>query len=204
MPLLLAVQDSYINVQAAGAIDLGGIYQPTRLRFDLTRNLKPETTTQADAANTLPSAIGAFFDSYAPNSGVALSSQSGSIAVNSLLQSPGNGDGYTDTLFAHTQNYSWGRDGYGYSLIAPNLSVTALTGSIQLANGSPYDSVLLYPSATGELSLVAGGSILGSRHAGFRHLRRQSHARRLRKLTRRVGADARQPAGGTHVAAACR
>ena len=105
VPLLLAVQDSYINVQAAGAIDLGGIYQPTRLRFDLTRNLKPNTATQAGAASTLPSAIGAFFDSYAPNSGVALSSVSGSIAVNSLLQSPGNGDGYTDTLFAHTLNY---------------------------------------------------------------------------------------------------
>ncbi|MFZ0839856.1 MAG: filamentous hemagglutinin family protein, partial [Xanthobacteraceae bacterium] len=96
---------------------------------------------------------------------VALSSVSGSIAVNSLLQSPGNGDGYTDTLFAHTLNY-WGRDGYGYSLVAPNLLVTALTGNIQLANGSPYDSVLLYPSATGELSLVAGGSIVGAATKG--------------------------------------
>ena len=136
MPLLLAVQDGYINVQAAGSIDLGGIYQPTRLRFDLTRNLKPDTVrSERMRPATLPSAIGAFFDSYGPNSGVSLSSQSGSIAINSLLQSDGTGGGYTDTLFAHTPSSLGGLMAYGYTLIAPNLSVTALTGNIQLANG---------------------------------------------------------------------
>ncbi|MCK9917114.1 filamentous hemagglutinin family protein [Microbacteriaceae bacterium K1510] len=167
VPLMLAVQDGYIGVQAAGSIDLGGIYQPTRIRFDLFNNVYLYATySPGDAAVTLPAAMGAFFDSYGPNSGVSLSSLSGSITVNSLATSPATGDSDTDTLFAHTSASFWGRDTYGPSLIASNLSVTALTGNIQLANGSPYDSYQLYPSTTGELSLVAAGSIFGSAAKG--------------------------------------
>ncbi len=50
VPLLLAVQDGFIGVQASGSIDLGGIFQPTQILADLTRNLVPGTFTQAEAA----------------------------------------------------------------------------------------------------------------------------------------------------------
>lgn len=167
VPLLLAVQDGYVNAQAAGAIELGGIYQPTRLRFDLTWNLKTNTSSQAGAANTLPSAIGAYFDSYGANSGVTLASQSGSVTVNSLHISPSTAQGNTDTLFAHTRAYAgWSVDSAGPSVMPPNFSVTALSGNIQLANGFPEDSFLLYPSSTGQLSLIAGGSIIGAATKG--------------------------------------
>ena len=120
----------------------------------------------ATTSTNLINPVTSNYVSLAPPAAPTTSSPYYNIA-NGLSSIKFNGSrGYTDTLFAHTQNYSWGADGYGYSLIAPNLSVTALTGSIQLANGSPYDSVLLYPSATGELSLVAGGSILGSATRG--------------------------------------
>ena len=94
VPLLLAVQDGYISVQAAGSIDLGGIFQPTQIRADLTRNILARTYTQSGVAQTLPSAIGASFDSYGPSSGVSLTSQSGSIAIDSLRQSDGTGSGF--------------------------------------------------------------------------------------------------------------
>ncbi|MCK9917090.1 filamentous hemagglutinin family protein [Microbacteriaceae bacterium K1510] len=160
VPLLLAVQDSTISVQAAGSIDLGGIFQPTRLPADLRKNLLSDSYDAAAAARTLPSAIGAAFDSYGANSGVALSSSTGSIAIDTLNQDDNNG--YAYTLFTHTTS------GYGYSvgassgnIIAPNLSVTALTGDIQVASPYSQNFIYLYPSAVGQLSLIAGGSING-------------------------------------------
>ncbi|WP_448044311.1 filamentous haemagglutinin family protein [Bradyrhizobium liaoningense] len=142
LALLLAVQDSTISVQATGSIVLGGIYQPTRIPADLAKN------TIGGANKALPVNIGAAFDSYGAGSGVALVSTAGDIGV--------GGAGDNDTLFTHTaagQGYVGGASPAG--LVPPNLAVTALTGDIA-------PSVLhLYPSATGQLSLVAGGSIVG-------------------------------------------
>ncbi|MCK9914327.1 filamentous hemagglutinin family protein [Microbacteriaceae bacterium K1510] len=160
VPLMLAVQDGYVSVQAAGSIDLGGVFQPTRMPIDLRKNVLPDTYDQGRAARTLPSAIGAAFDSYGPNSGVALSSSTGSIAVDTLDQSAGNGAGTTDTLFTHGNGGGSGNSyrgsGITSGIVAPNLSVTALTGDITLAT-----SFSLYPSSTGQLSLIAGGSVVG-------------------------------------------
>lgn len=167
VPLMLAVQDGHISVQAAGSIDLGGVFQPTRIPAEISKHLLPYTSDQNGAARTLTSAIGAAFDSYGPNSGVALLSSTGSIAVNTLEQSDGNGSGVTDTLFTHVTSSS------GYvggaepaSITVPDLSVTALTGDIQLASAFAQKVVYLYPSPTGQLSLVAGGSIDGRKTLG--------------------------------------
>lgn len=162
VPLLLAVQDSHISVQAAGSIDFGGVFQPTRISADLYKNMLPYSSDQTMAARTLPSAIGAAFDSYGLNSGVALSSSTGSVAFNTFQQSDRNNNGYTETLFTHGLNdYVYVGGALSANLIPPNLSVTALTGDIQLAGGSNWKDINLYPSATGQLSLVAGGSIAG-------------------------------------------
>ncbi len=52
------------------------------------------------------------------------------------------------------------------SITVPDLSVTALTGDIQLASAFAQKVVYLYPSPTGQLSLVAGGSIDGRKTLG--------------------------------------
>jgi filamentous hemagglutinin family protein len=170
VPLLLATQDGYIGVQAAGSIDLGGIFQPTQIPADLTRNFLPNSFRQSDAARTLPSAIGASFDSYGPSSGVTLLSRSGSIKIDSLRQSDGTGFGSTDTLFTHG-GFGFAYDGTGspHDVIASSLSATALTGDIDLVayvktDGAP---MALYASPNSTLSLIAGGSVNGYFGLGY-------------------------------------
>ena len=167
---MLAVQDGYISVQAAGSIDLGGIFQPTQIRADLTRNLLARTFGRAASRSDLPSAIGASFDSYGPNSGVSLTSQSGSIAIDSLRQSDGTGSGFTDTLFIHGKvNPGYAVGGDPYNVIAPSLAAVALSGDIDLvaystSTGAP---IALYASPASTLSLIAGGSVNGFFGSGY-------------------------------------
>ncbi|MBV8744365.1 MAG: filamentous hemagglutinin family protein, partial [Xanthobacteraceae bacterium] len=166
VPLLLAVQDGMIGVQAAGSIDLGGIFQPTQIPADLNRNLLPNSSGQVDAARTLPSAIGASFDTYGPNSGVSLTSQSGSIAINSLRQS--STTSYTDTLFTHGARPFGDYSGTGVAndVIAPSFSATALNGDINLVAYTGDFPIALYPSPNSALNLIAGGTIEGLNSAG--------------------------------------
>jgi Filamentous haemagglutinin family outer membrane protein len=165
VPLLLAVQDGYISVQAAGSIDLGGIFQPTQIRADLTRNILARTYTQDGVAQTLPSAIGASFDSYGPSSGVSLTSQSGSIAIDSLRQSDGSGIGSSDTLFIHGRvNPGYAVGGDPNNVIAPSLAAAALSGDINLA---AYRTMALYASPASTLNLIAGGSVNGYLGSGY-------------------------------------
>ncbi|MCK9917085.1 filamentous hemagglutinin family protein [Microbacteriaceae bacterium K1510] len=160
VPLLLAVQDGNVNVQAAGDIDLGGIFEPTSIPGELYRNIKFGTFQPADVAKYLPSGIGAAFDSYGASSGVSLLSVSGSITVDSM-----NSANYA-TLFTHMNRGNGFVGGADPNGIAANLSVTALTGDIQLANSIASNAFSLSPSATGQLSLVAGGSIIGRAISG--------------------------------------
>lgn len=147
VPLLLAVQDSHISVQAAGDITFGGIFQPTRIPADYRRSTD----------GSLPAKIGAAFDSYGANSGVSLTSSVGSIAV-----------AEPNATFSLT-GASYAQDGGAPpgGIVPPNLSLTALTGDIDLASATYAASIYLYPSSTGELSLVAGGSILGRTGSSF-------------------------------------
>ena len=170
IPLLLAVQDGYIGVQAAGSIDLGGIFQPTQIPADLSRNLLPGSFGQSDAARSLPSAIGSSFDSYGPNSGVSLTSQSGSIAIDSLRQSDGSGSGFTDTLFTHGAFQSdYSGTGRVSNTIASSLAAIALNGEIDLVaySTSTRAPMALYASPASTLSLIAGGSVNGFFGSGY-------------------------------------
>ena len=111
----------------------------------------------------MPATIGAAFDSYGANSGVSLTSSTGSITVNTLTND-NNGRGNVYTLFSQSGTGTGNNDGSSiFGLVPANLSVTALTGDIDFVSGDGYSaaSLALYPSATGELSLVAGGSING-------------------------------------------
>ena len=170
VPLLLAVQDGYISVQAAGSIDLGGIFQPTQIRADLTRNILARTYGQDGVAQTLPSAIGASFDSYGPSSGVSLTSQSGSIAIDSLRQSDGTGQGFTDTLFIHGRiNPGYAVGGDPFNVIAPSFAAAALSGDINLfAYSTSYGAPMaLDASPASTLNLIAGGSVNGYLGSGY-------------------------------------
>jgi filamentous hemagglutinin family protein len=145
VPLLLAVQDSQISVQAAGDITLGGVFEPTALPVEVSKNVVPDTTTQDMAAQTLTAHIGAVFNSYGANSGVSLRSSAGSISV---------GANALNTLFMHTPTAYFGAESAASGGAPASLFVTALTGDISIPSG-----ISLYQSATSELSLVAGGSI---------------------------------------------
>ncbi|MBY6242346.1 filamentous haemagglutinin family protein [Methylosinus sp. Sm6] len=134
VPLLLAVQDSYISVQARGDIELGGIFAPTNIPADYKND------------GSLPLTIGAAFQSYGANSGVSLTSGIGKASL---------GAGGRDTLFTHFPYQGIGTGGQSSGAVPASLSIAALTGDIDLLG------VSLHPSATGELSLVAGGSIKG-------------------------------------------
>src|SRR5262249_25035237 len=133
---------------------LGGIFEPTILPGELTRNLLPGTQ-QTTAAQTLTSAIGASFDSFGQNSGVSLFSSTGSVSLMTLDRQ------YYDTLFTHTTRTVSFTGGASPTNIAPSLSATALTGDIVAASANNNGQITLNPSPTGTLSLIAGGSILG-------------------------------------------
>ncbi|ATQ70694.1 hypothetical protein CQW49_22215 (plasmid) [Methylosinus trichosporium OB3b] len=145
VPLLLAAQDSQIGVQAAGDITLGGIFEPTALPVEVSKNVVRDTATQDGAAQTLTAHIGAVFNSYGANSGVSLLSSVGSISV---------GENALNTLFMHSPTTYFGAESAASGGASASLSATALTGDIGITSG-----ISLYQSATSELSLVANGSI---------------------------------------------
>jgi filamentous hemagglutinin family protein len=148
-PLMLAVQDSFITVQAGGSINLGGIFDPANLPTYLGR-----VTNWYQA----PITTGASLWTYGPQSGLALASTSGSVAVDTL----GNNSGYIYTLFAPSDatngtSFLVG----GFPIYEPaTLEVAAATGDINLAGDFGSSSINLFPSATGQLSLMAGGSVI--------------------------------------------
>ena len=149
VPLMLAVQDSFINVQAGGSINLGGIFDPANLPTYLGR-----VTNWYQA----PITTGASLWTYGPQSGLALASTSGSVAVDTLGNSSGSNEIYT--LFATLGSGNEYLAG-GFPIFAPpTLEVTAATGDINLAGAFGTSTINLFPSATGELSLMAGGSII--------------------------------------------
>jgi filamentous hemagglutinin family protein len=159
VPLMLAVQDSFITVQAIGTIALGGIFEPTRIPTNFG---SPYSGYQALFAVQVPLTAGASFDSYGANSGVALASTAGSIIVNTLVN-----DAYITTLFAPAApQVSEGLTGGYLAFIPPTLNVTASTGDISLISSYARPRFDLFPSATSTLSLMAGGSIIG-RTAGY-------------------------------------
>ncbi|MEW6439019.1 MAG: filamentous hemagglutinin family protein [Pseudomonadota bacterium] len=166
LPLLLAVQDGFITVTADRSATLGAVFDPTRILFD-TAKLGNELTIIGSAS--MPAGVGAIFDSYGPDSGIAINSISGDVTLNTLKQPTGQSGstGVTDSLFlkvaANTSPNGAGADappiegdGGGESdAIAPaTVEAAAIGGDITLDN-----NLVLTPSPDGTVDLRAGGSI---------------------------------------------
>ena len=158
LPLLLAEQDGFIAVSAGQSLALGDIFEPTRIPFDTAR-LGDDLGSLSLA---LPAGVGAAFDSYGASSGVALTSVAGDVTLKALQSTVQLGSVYTDSLFIKLNRAGgvstggtrtiYGIGGYEDSGLQPTtLDATALTGNIFLD-----DSMYLYPSATGSITLSAG------------------------------------------------
>ena len=114
--------------------------------------------------------VGATFDSYGPNSGIDINSSSGDVTLNTLQQPTNtNASGVANSLFlkvghnASTNPRGAGADapptrgdggGESDDIGPATVEVSALTGDITLDN-----TLLLFPSSSGTLDLLAGGSI---------------------------------------------
>lgn len=165
--LELAVQNGAINVIAGGDITLGGLYDPTMLanwfgtnglRVNNGTDYTPLTALPGyfrsgnfDAA-TLGNTSGGYFTSYSADSGVSLTSIAGDVTI--VTAPPGN-QLMPSTLEGGGSNKS--------AILAPaSLALNAIGGDI-LTSGSfgsaDNANISLIPSASGTLSLLAGGSI---------------------------------------------
>ncbi len=142
VPLLLAVQDGFISVQAPGDVTLGGIFEPTRIPADSSK-----------ISGLLPAGFGIGFDSYGPNSGVALTSLTGNVVVDALKPSL-NGAGITDALFTKVEASVATVSRNNLGITPATLDVNAISGDITIAN-----SLYVIPSATGAITLAAGGDL---------------------------------------------
>jgi filamentous hemagglutinin family protein len=134
VPLLLAVQDGSIAVQALGDVTLGGVFEPTRIPAD-TLNL---------VAAQEPAGFAVGFDSYGASSGVSLLSATGDFVWAGTD---------TATLFAKAQS-NYGAASRQIGALPPTLDVEALSGDITIDN-----NLSLFPSASGSLTLAAGGTL---------------------------------------------
>ncbi|MEW6435560.1 MAG: filamentous hemagglutinin family protein [Pseudomonadota bacterium] len=167
LPLLLAVQDGFITVNADQDVTLGAVFDPTRIIFD-TSKLGNELSVIG--ASSLPAGVGATFDSFGPDSGVAMNSTAGDVTLDTLLEPTNtNVSGVTDSLFIKV-GHNASRNATGAGSDAPpssgdgggepdhlgpaTLEAAALAGDITLDN-----NLLLFPSTHGTLDLLAGGSI---------------------------------------------
>ena len=144
LPLLLAEQDGFISLQAAGSIELGGVFDPT----ELPQNLGP--LAAASGVGVTQPTIGATFQTYGPNSGIALTSIAGDVALYTL-----RGFNYGGTsLFASNMAGAQSPPIFDAPLAPAVVDVAALTGSINLASNLSQISA---PSGT--ISFLAGGSV---------------------------------------------
>jgi hypothetical protein len=132
---LLALQDAQFIVAARGTADIGGIYNPSWL----------DIPGSSDGSQM-------FSDSqpYAPGSSISLSSISGDVRMDTMR--------LPRTLFAFGASINEAVDQFqgmhnGRELPA-SLALTSLNGDLYI--GGPGE---LYPSATGNLTLLANGSI---------------------------------------------
>ena len=137
---LFALQDAQLTVSAGGSVDIGGVYNPSWL--DMVSD--PSTTALNNALST------GHFDgqSYGANSSLSVLAAGGDLGFGTLTNSmrllvpvAGDTSGIVSQLVA------------GFVLPA-NLNLTAANGSLSLL--SPGE---LYPSATGNLTLMAQDSV---------------------------------------------
>lgn len=142
LPLLLAVQDGFISLQAGGAVSLGGTFDPTAL----PQNFAP--LTGGTGAGVVPVGLGQKFQSYGADSGVSVTSTGGDVSLNTLASLTGQGTQLFDPTGTNPDLSST------LALAPAVLSASAPSGDINLVN-----SLQQVASPTGTIDLIAGGSI---------------------------------------------
>lgn len=166
LPITLFVGDSTFDVTAVGNILLGPVSNPFLMPEGLNNGYWYKTE----------------FSTYAPDSGINVASYGGSVTFRTDIATPGTVSAaplladwyssqnlYTGGTSAASYYQPWLRldelslASYGalFNLEAPNLQATAFGGDINLQG-----SFTLAPSATGNLQLLAAGSINGLQDAG--------------------------------------
>lgn len=165
LPLVLAVQNGYINLVANGDITLGNVFDPTAIPTNISahesQDSAPGTVQETNVG------FGQLFSSYDAESGIALTSISGGVTTN-LADIGGGGDDIG--LFIHNRDPFQGRFFSGTtqieSLWPASISLTALAGDVDIEGGQGSGGGTQFLSApaadggtTGQLALFAGGSI---------------------------------------------
>ncbi|HVJ51878.1 MAG TPA: filamentous hemagglutinin family protein [Aliidongia sp.] len=153
LPLLLAVEDGFVTVDARQSVILGGIFDPTTLPLDTFR-------TFPSALPMSGGAFGSVFDSFGPDSGVAVNSLVGNVTLDTLPPLGGS-SGNIFSLFiqggsANTASIDGASANQAIaSGVAPaTIEASSLLGSVATAN-----PLALIPSATGTLTLIAGKDV---------------------------------------------
>ncbi|MCA6120294.1 filamentous hemagglutinin family protein [Bradyrhizobium sp. WSM 1704] len=152
LPLLLAVQDSFVTLTARGAVTLGNVYDPASL---------PLSAAAQTPVESLPGGSGSIwsnlFTSYGPDSGVSLTSLTGDVSALTASSSASSAG-----LFAiknptsNVQSNSIGR------MLPATLDLVALSGDIAFRGGANAN-LMSYPTQsgddTGTFTVIAAGSI---------------------------------------------
>ncbi|PXV60283.1 filamentous hemagglutinin family N-terminal domain-containing protein [Dyella jiangningensis] len=136
---LLALQDAQFNVQARLGADIGGIYNPSYLAGG-------GNTNTASINRLLPAQR---FDSqsYSPNSSVQVASAQGDVVLDSLS--------VPAMLFDTANAQLTSESGLNPGAILPStIDLQALSGNVDMRGAGA-----LYPSATGNLSMLAGENV---------------------------------------------
>jgi filamentous hemagglutinin family protein len=158
LPLLLAVQDGFVTVNARGAITLGNVFDPASVPLDAS--VQTPNRFLPGAVGTADPGFGSLFTSYGPDSGVALTSLTGDVTALTFQVSQVAG------LFVHNPSIVSTTKAVG-KLLPATLDVTALSGDITVNKTGQTDTgfgnLMSYPTQAGDdvgtLSLVAAGSI---------------------------------------------
>uniref|UniRef100_Q07N90 Filamentous haemagglutinin family outer membrane protein n=1 Tax=Rhodopseudomonas palustris (strain BisA53) TaxID=316055 RepID=Q07N90_RHOP5 len=140
LPLLLAVQDGFIDLTSGGSITLGGIFDPAAILSFATTPLAGNAVFTSYGV-TLPGTP------FTSGSGVSLTTRTGDLAVADLGLT-------TKIIFGRsasgTENAAW----------PANVEMSALMGDITLARTNANSTwPALSPSTTGGLQILAGGSV---------------------------------------------
>lgn len=131
---LLGLQDAQFNVQARDGVNIGGIYDPSYAVYS--------TNLQA-----LIPAGHADGQSYSTTSSANLSTTTGDLTLDSLSM--------PSLLFSYGAAAQEGTGGYNAGAVLPaTLGLTALDGNVNVSGEGG-----LYPSATGNLSILSNGSV---------------------------------------------
>ncbi|RQS37234.1 filamentous hemagglutinin N-terminal domain-containing protein [Burkholderia sp. Bp8992] len=131
MDTLLATQDGVLDVSARQGVSIGRVFDPSYVQSIALLNAYRQ---QAD------------MQGYSSTSAVNIVSTTGDVAIGTLSNISLIGGGSTESQAPGRGDFS--------SVLPASMNVTALTGGIALAA-----SGVLYPSASGDLSLIADQSV---------------------------------------------